>query len=543
MSATPATRNEGGCKIVPRLPRETKVDVRLCHACHAKCRGVTRDQGAPKPDPSAPPSAMSARPPTQNDGGGEVVATPATHNAAASRATRAHPNQTQARHPLPWVPRLPRETKVDVRLCHACHAKWGWMWVLCHACHAKWRGVTRDQGAPKPAQARHPLPWVPRLPRKTLVDVSLCHACHAKRWWMWVCATPATQNGAASRATRARPNQTQARHPLPWVPRLPRETKVAVSLCHAATRNEGGCEFVPRLPRKMARRHARPGRAQTRPKRATHCHECHACHAKRLWMWVCATPATRNDGGCEFVPRLPRKMARRHARPGRTQTRPKRATHCHECHACHAKHLWMWVCAMPATRNDGGCEFVPRLPRKMARRHARPGRAQTRTPATRNTCGCEIVPRLHAKRRWMWVCATPATRNDGGCEFVPRLPLKCDVCVCVWVWVCVCMWNYCMLSLCVCEVIVCERRYVTKLCERWYVTKLCVCVWSYCMWEMLCEKVVCVSVCEVIVCESEKVVCVWVCVKLLYVKCDKVVCVCGKVLYVKFVCVCEVIVC
>ena len=29
MSATPATQNEGGCEIAPRLPRETKVDVRL----------------------------------------------------------------------------------------------------------------------------------------------------------------------------------------------------------------------------------------------------------------------------------------------------------------------------------------------------------------------------------------------------------------------------------------------------------------------------------------------------------------------------------
>ena len=27
MSATPATQNEGGCEIVPRLPREIKVDV------------------------------------------------------------------------------------------------------------------------------------------------------------------------------------------------------------------------------------------------------------------------------------------------------------------------------------------------------------------------------------------------------------------------------------------------------------------------------------------------------------------------------------
>ena len=97
VGATPAMQNACGCEIVPRLPRETKVDVTKCHACHAQCRGVTRDQRAPKPDPSAPPSAMSATPATQNDGGCEIV------------------------------PRLPRETMVDVRLCHACHAKRLWM--------------------------------------------------------------------------------------------------------------------------------------------------------------------------------------------------------------------------------------------------------------------------------------------------------------------------------------------------------------------------------------------------------------------------------
>ena len=68
-SATPATRNESGCRQVPHLPRETKVDVAKCHSCHAKCCGVTGDQSQPK------------------------------------RATRASP--------VPSVPRLPRETKVD----------------------------------------------------------------------------------------------------------------------------------------------------------------------------------------------------------------------------------------------------------------------------------------------------------------------------------------------------------------------------------------------------------------------------------------------
>ena len=100
MSATPATQNDGGCEFVPRLPRETKVDVTKCHACHAKCRGVTGD----KSGPSAPPSTMSATPATQNDGGCE------------------------------FVPRLPRETKVDV--------------TKCHACHAKCRGVTGDKSGP-----------------------------------------------------------------------------------------------------------------------------------------------------------------------------------------------------------------------------------------------------------------------------------------------------------------------------------------------------------------------------------------------------------
>ena len=69
MSATPATRNEGGCEIVPRLPRETKVDVRLCHACHAKWRGVTRAQTTPK----RATHAMSATPATENEGRCESV--------------------------------------------------------------------------------------------------------------------------------------------------------------------------------------------------------------------------------------------------------------------------------------------------------------------------------------------------------------------------------------------------------------------------------------------------------------------------------------
>ena len=62
---------------------------------------------------------------------------------------------------------------------------------LCHACHANCRGVTGAQASPSaPPSAMSATPatqndggceFVPRLPRKTTVDVSLCHACHVKR--------------------------------------------------------------------------------------------------------------------------------------------------------------------------------------------------------------------------------------------------------------------------------------------------------------------------------------------------------------------------
>ena len=133
------------------LKLRCRKNARRCGAKHiskSKCTKHTRPgprrmprrharPGRAQTRPSAPPSAMSATPATRNDGRCE------------------------------FVPRLPRTTTVAVSLCHACHAE---------CC-----GVMRDQGAPKPDQARHPVPSVPRLPRKMTVDVSLCHACHAKR--------------------------------------------------------------------------------------------------------------------------------------------------------------------------------------------------------------------------------------------------------------------------------------------------------------------------------------------------------------------------
>ena len=96
----PPRQNEGGCDNVPRLPRETKVDVtKMPHLP----RKVPRCHRRPKPaqvchqsQPSAI-SAISATPATQDEGGCDQG------------------------------PRLPRETKVDVTKCHACHAKRKWM--------------------------------------------------------------------------------------------------------------------------------------------------------------------------------------------------------------------------------------------------------------------------------------------------------------------------------------------------------------------------------------------------------------------------------
>ena len=150
ISATPATRNVGGCLQVPHLPREKKVDVAKCHTCHGEYRGVTivtGDQARPsvpkraQARPSAPkraqtrhqsqPSAIGAKPATQNQGG--------CHQA----------------------PGLPCETKEDVTKRHACHRETKVDVAKCHACHAKYRGITGDQArasVPKRATRASPVP-------------------------------------------------------------------------------------------------------------------------------------------------------------------------------------------------------------------------------------------------------------------------------------------------------------------------------------------------------------------------------------------------
>ena len=249
ISAMPATQDEAGCNQVPRLPRETKVHVAKCHACHAKCHDVTGDQNGPK---------------------------------RATQCHKCHACHAKTRWLSPQVPRLRRKTKAYVAKCHTCHAKLG--------------GITGDQARPsappEPAQCHkcHVL-------QKTKVDVFKCHACHAK---------------------------------------------------HAKCRGVTGDQTRPNAPAEPAQ-----------------CHKCHACHAKPMWLSPSATPATQNDGGCLQVPRLPRKtrkVPRRHWRP----SAPKRASRASpvpkvprlpretkvavsKCHACHPKRKHMSPSATPVT--------------------------------------------------------------------------------------------------------------------------------------------------------------------------------------------------
>ena len=257
---------------------------------------------------------------------------------------------------------------------------------------------------------------------------------------------------------------------------------------------------------------------------------CHACHAKPRWMWDCATPATWNEGGCHQVPRLPRKVPRRHARLNRAQARHpvpwvprlprKTKVDVRLCHACHMKRRWMSPSVTPATQSAAASRATKPGPRA-------PPSAISVTPATQNQGGCEIVPRLPRKtkvdvRMWEMVCEVTA------CErwYVTKLCLK-FVCVCEVLYVRDGMWRSCVLSLCwwsyymwemVCEVTACERWYVTKLCLKfvcvcevlyvrdgmWRSCVLSLCWWSFCMWEMVCDVIVCERYWEMV---CDKVVC------------------------------------
>ena len=138
LSATPATQNEGGCRQVP-LPRETKADAPNSHL--------------PRKLPPQNESKCHELPPLPRERKADVakcrpIQSKRAHHSqpSALSAHACHENDNRCRQ----VPRLPCETKADVAKCHA-----------------KCRGVTGDQSSPsappEPAQC------------------SKCHACHEKR--------------------------------------------------------------------------------------------------------------------------------------------------------------------------------------------------------------------------------------------------------------------------------------------------------------------------------------------------------------------------
>ena len=150
------------------------------------------------------------------------------------------------------VPRVPRETKVDV-------SKW-------HACHANSRGVpafhSGPSAPPEPAQCH----TCHACHAKVEIDITKYHACHVKRRWMSPSATPATPTAVASR----RSTPAQARH----------RSQPSAIRATPATQSEDPCHQVPSAIR------ATPA---TQKWNVT---KYHACHVKRRWMSPSATPAT-----------------------------------------------------------------------------------------------------------------------------------------------------------------------------------------------------------------------------------------------------------
>ena len=156
----------------------------------------------------------------------------------------------------------------------------------------------------------------------------------------------------------------------------------------------------------------------------------HACHAKPRCMWDCATPATWNEGGCHQVPRLPRKVPRRHARLRATKPGPRAPPSA--------------MSEAPATQNDRGCEIAPRLPREtkvdvtkcpachakcrdLTRDYARLKWAQGRHPVPwvprlprKTTVDVRLCHACHVNRRWMSPSATPATQSAAASRATTR---------------------------------------------------------------------------------------------------------------------------
>ena len=164
---------------VPRLPRKVTVDVTKCHACHVKRRWMSPSaapatQNSRGVQPSTPAQARRQSPPSA------ICATPATQSRSRCHqvprllrkvevdVTKCHARQPRC--PAVSGPSAPPEPA-------QCH--------MCHACHAKWKSMSPS--ATPATQSGSRCHQVPRLPRETKVDVTECHACHAEQPRRTVC--------------------------------------------------------------------------------------------------------------------------------------------------------------------------------------------------------------------------------------------------------------------------------------------------------------------------------------------------------------------
>ena len=224
------------CHQVPRMPRETKVDVSKCHArhansrpCHAKRHGVT----APPADQARHQSQPSA-----------ISATPAT----------------QSNNRCRQVTRLPHKAKVDITKCHACHAKRHGV-TTPPADQARHQSQPSAISATPATQSNNRCRQVPCLPHKAKVDVTKCHACLAKR--QGVTAPPADQARHQSQpsAISATP-ATQSNNRCRQVPRLPHKVKVDIAKCHACHAKRHG---VTAPPADQARHQSQPSAISATP--------------------------------------------------------------------------------------------------------------------------------------------------------------------------------------------------------------------------------------------------------------------------------------
>ena len=339
------THLQGGCHQVPRLPRQTKVNVAKRHACHANRTSMS-------------PSA-----------------TPATQSAAASRAT----NGDQARHQTqPRVWKLWQvlgaqffETIVLMKfvLKNPCQQLHIFSVAPCersYACpinqwlHAAWQ-VLGAQFSGTIAL----MEFVLKNPCEQLCSfgLALCqrsYACPINQWlhaaWQVLgaqffgtialmefvlknlCEQLCSFGLALCQRSYACPI-AQCLHTAWQV--LGAQFFGTIALMEFVLKT---CANSSRFPLHIAPSHrsspklfltvSRPSTLSSLPSRSlptqltppdpAQRHKRHACHANGTWMSISATPATRNASGCRQVPRLPRKVPRRPGRP--TGTKP--ATRC-----------------------------------------------------------------------------------------------------------------------------------------------------------------------------------------------------------------------